>query len=305
MVASADGGMDLLLRAGYARGADRVFAEHDNACWLSNVSNWSGQKTTSSTPGFRSFDNGTAIGFDHRFSDELTAGMSLGYTQTTINWFNGFGHGMVEALHSSLYGRWTREGLHADGELGLGYDWFTQTREIVGLDRKADSDHTGYEYMARIGGGYDWLGDTWAMGPVGWLQYVNLHEDGFSEHGADAMDLSVGGRDSDSLQSGLGVRAARQLSFASTRIVPSARAEWVHEYQPDARSMRAALGGAPGSPFTVTGLGAARDSVVIGTGLDAMLTRNLTLGLKYDLWLPCNTTSMVSHSLCAILQYAF
>jgi hypothetical protein len=75
---------------------------------------------------------------------------------------------------------------------------------------------------------------------------------GFTETGADSLNLTVAGQTTNSLRSVFGVQAGASfdLGWREQARAGAARLGWSHEYADTARPVNASFAGAPASPFT-------------------------------------------------------
>ena len=273
--------------------------------WASGISGWGGEDRSSRSSGYRVFTGGVAVGGDYRICPSLTAGISLGYTHANVHWLDQAGGGDIDSGYGSLYTHWSEDGFWGDAIAGTGVSWYDARRNISTFDRTADSDFTGQQYFGRVDGGHDWRIGKWTVGPTAAFQYLHSQQDAFSEGGADALNLQLDGRNASSLQSGLGLRTAYTLDLGGTRFTPSARAAWLHEYDNESRAIDALLPAMSDAQFRVQGNAPARDSAAIGLGLDAALTRDLTLYVSWDLTLPLDGPGIAASTLTGGVQWRF
>ena len=103
--------------------------------------------------------------------------------------------------------------------------------------------------------------------PTATLQYTRLKTPGYSEFGGNAVNLKVDAQSDDFLQSGLGVKFARDLATSGPLTVrPEVHANWLHSFRGEAMSNTAAFESG-GPSFTATGVKPGRDMMDLGAGL--------------------------------------
>ena len=218
--------------------------------WARNFNTWFGERNSEDTVGYDAYTAGVLVGNEYRYTPEISFGAAMGYSRTKLNWTQGAGDAEIDALHTALYGSWRPGNFHANAAVGFGFDWFETTRKIRNLNRAAKGKHTGQEVFAHLGGGYDWRACGFVFGPTASLQYVLLREQGYTESGAEAMNLRINSRTSHSLRSRLGLRLIRPFAFAWGTLEPEFRAGWIHEFRNGARTQGAAFNGAAGGSFS-------------------------------------------------------
>lgn len=115
------------------------------------------------------------------------------------------------------------------------------------------------------------------------MQYIHVRQNGFTETGADSLNLTNGGMDTDSFRGFLGSRLRYDLSEATRidRIAVEAQAAWLHEFADATTAFNGTFVGAGATPFYTTGLNAGRDWAMLGTGRSVNLTTNIQLTANY------------------------
>ncbi|WP_185969871.1 autotransporter outer membrane beta-barrel domain-containing protein [Rhizobium straminoryzae] len=117
--------------------------------------------------------------------------------------------------------------------------------------------------------------------PFGNLVFVHYDSDGFAESGGTTALAGQGMSDS-TLYSTLGLRLAWNVPVSGLEnAAVTAHAGWRHAFGDDASDRRMAfLSGGDG--FTVAGVKAAKDAVVLGLGVSMAPTQNSSLSIGYD-----------------------
>ena len=92
-----------------------------------------------------------------------------------------------------------------------------------------------------------------------------LDQASFSETGAGALNLAVGGQSVSSVRSNLGTRVSRDIEIGDGVIMNAAlKVGWAHEFSDTGSTVTASFAGAPGSSFAVQGAQRGRDSALLG-----------------------------------------
>lgn len=83
------------------------------------------------------------------------------------------------------------------------------------------------------------------------------------------------------LSSQLGIKAGKSWNLGGgVRLAPSLSASWEHFYQGNQDQMTASFG--PGSSFTVSGPATGSDAAVLGAGVEAQFSKQITLFAQYQ-----------------------
>jgi uncharacterized protein with beta-barrel porin domain len=231
---------------------------------------------------------GTAVGMDHAFAPDFRAGVSAGYV-TGTQWTDGFnGRGITDAFSGSLYASYTPGRLYIDGLVGYAYaiNRLTRTISIPGLQPRTASGTTGAnQVMGLIETGYRLdlplphsVPATAAITPFFRLAGSTTSQNGFTESGAQSLDLTVQQQTTNSLRTTIGADLSAEIHKVDVDI----RLGWQHENADTARPMTASFGGAPGQAFTVYGATPQRDSAVLGLAASTQVAEATELYARYD-----------------------
>jgi outer membrane autotransporter protein len=202
-------------------------------------------------------------------------------------------------MQAHLYGVWKSPrrsgGLRLGAALGLGAAALDADRSLAFAGRRTHSQHDAAIFDALVHGGYDWTRGNWIFGPTFGFSWVQLHEEGFQESGANAADLDVRSRNADSLRGVLGWRLSRTTQWSGAILEPELRAQWLHEFSPASGDLKATLAGG-GDVFATPGRDLAQDSVVLGVGLNVRLSQASFASLSYD-WRQHSGDGATDHAL--------
>lgn len=148
----------------------------------------------------------------------------------------------------------------------------------------ARSDHDGRHWLGHAEFGVDLAaGSSWTVEPAVQVDYVHLEQDGFTETGATnpADNLTVKGRDDDSLRSQVKLRIAKAFGLGSSAtLVAEVEGGWAHEFMDDDRVLVAGAGLAPAFA-AVAGDEPDRNSAVAGAGLTLFAGDVVSLYARY------------------------
>ncbi len=237
-------------------------------------------------PGY-AFDSGGAVGgADYRFTNHLAGGFAAGYLH---------GHSSIYAPASGtvdndsarfgVYGAAYGSNLRGDLYVGGASDHFQTNRGILfgSLERTATGSPDGSEFNMSARVRYDV--DVPAYGifsPFTDFDYDRLMINGFTESGADTLDLAVGAQTAESARSTVGLRYSEVFHNNGSSYQPYGSLGWRHEFDPQSRPIEAQLASGAGNPFTVASGDYARDGVALGAGADVDWNQALTFKVDYS-----------------------
>jgi outer membrane autotransporter protein len=107
-------------------------------------------------------------------------------------------------------------------------------------------------------------------------------QDGFTEHGAGTLDLSVRSQNRTSTRSVAGIRTSHILPLGSLQLATDLRFGWDHELAGTGHDSVASFAGTPDSAFTIDGVRAPCDSAEVGFGVATSVGRGVSVYLHYD-----------------------
>ncbi len=222
---------------------------------------------------------GFIAGTDMALNDKWRAGLAGGVTHSSID-NSESSSASVDSYYLSLYGGAQYGAVGVRG--GASYTWYR-----VNSDRYPSftgfSDHNSAGYNANSAQVFGEVGYAIPLGrvalePFAGLAYVRLHTDGYSESGGAAA-LKSDGDTSNIGFSTLGLRAATQLGvLASGTFTARGMVGWRHAFG-SVRPTSTFTFADGGTSFQVAGVPIARESAVVEVGVDASITKRLTLGL--------------------------
>jgi len=119
--------------------------------------------------------------------------------------------------------------------------------------------------------------------PFARLQAYTGIQTGFTEKGAQSLDLTVAQQTTNSLRSVLGATLGGAVDLGwRERLALQFRLGWSHEYADTARPVSATLAGAPAMPFTTYRLSPTRDGVLLGFSANTAIAEATSLHLHYE-----------------------
>lgn len=216
-----------------------------------------------------------SAGFDAQLPDGLVLGAALNRSHARLGFDNsdtGKSHGTALAVYGSYAaGPWA---FKAAASAGWNSHRMDRAVAVGALNRLAKADFDSQTLSTYGEAVYSLPMKGWTLLPVAALSISHDKADGFTETGADALNLRVAGQSFTSSKSLLGVKA----NFAAGRVRIEPRAIWAHEFGDLNKPMAAQLqGAATASPFQVAGVALKRDSLILGLGAAGAIAQGVDL----------------------------
>jgi len=232
---------------------------------------------------------GFAAGLDRKLTDNVLAGVTVGYTAGQ-QWVGGFsGQGFSNTVQAGLYGGYRQGPAYLDGIAGYAYSANQLNRSIViaGLAPRTAIGQTGAnQFYGQLEGG--WRIDLGGVAeafvtPFARVQAYTGTQNAFTESGAQSLDLSVAAQTTNSLRTVLGTQLGGGFDLGwRDKLFAQLRLGWSHEYADVSRPVAASFIGAPSAPFTTYGASPQRDGAVVGVAANTAIGEAVSLYLRYE-----------------------
>ena len=252
--------------------------------WLKGFAGYIKQTAKEMYDGYRSSTTGSAIGADTRITDSLVGGLSLAYSDSEIKQddFRDGDKTNVKAWQGSVYTSLdVTDRLYLEGTFAYADDQYKGQRRTA-IDRTADSDFGGSQLTGRVAAGYRInLDSIQTLTPMVSMQWSRLNLDGYTETGADALNLKVDSQKLTSNRLGLGLRYALETRSKGLTFRPEVSATWFNDSGDRNKAVVASYAGG-GSSFETPVVGLEKHSCTVGAGLSVLTDNNSGVALNYD-----------------------
>jgi outer membrane autotransporter protein len=232
---------------------------------------------------------GFAAGLDRRFGSNFKAGIATGFNAARLNGQTVPGNGTSNTLQFALYGEYAEGPFYLDGLAGYAHSDNRMSRPIVipGLAfRMAQGETTANTFFGQLEAGYKVIvapGFGGFVTPFARLQGSTSTQQGFSESGADSLNLTVAQQTTQSLRSVLGAQIGAGIDAPwREKLNLVLRLGWSHEFADTTRPVTASFAGAPALGFTTFGASAQRDGVILGLGATTAVAERTKIYFRYD-----------------------
>ncbi|WP_422002083.1 autotransporter domain-containing protein [Reyranella sp.] len=245
---------------------------------------------------------GGAAGIDYRLDPRFLVGLGVGYAHGT-QWVSGLmGQGWSDSVSVAAYGSFMQSAFYADALAGYAYIGNQMQRQIQipGLQPRTASGSAGAnQALAQVETGYRvGLWDRASVTPFARFQASSSTQNGFTESGANSLNLTVAQQTTSSVRSVLGAALDSTIGAFGFGL----RLGWQHEYANVGRPITASFAGAPSASFTVYGATPTRDAAIVGFSATTAIAAATQLYLRYDGELGAGTDS---HALTAGLRLSW
>jgi outer membrane autotransporter protein len=253
--------------------------------WVMANGEFSLSRGLSGVPNYKNNAGGFLVGADYRLSENFAAGLFAGYEYSYAKYDGGSSTAGNSALFG-LYGSYTNEnGYYADAVVSGGYTGFQTRRsiEFSTIARTARANPNSGQFSAALNLGKDFEIGKFTLGPIIGAQYTYAGIGGFTETGADSLDLALGQQNANSLRSNLGARLAYNWEVGSNiTLIPEIRAFWMHEFLNNSRNISSALDGGNGASFDYETEAPYRNSIFGGVGVSAKVGDRWNASVFYN-----------------------
>jgi len=251
-----------------------------NNVWGKGYGSYLNQKMRKGIEGYDAWNAGTALGADHLFNDNTVLGMSGGYAYGKVDSNANNAKTDINSGQGTVYVGYQDDVypyyINAAGTFA--WNWYGGKRDVIigAINRIADADYDGQQYGVYIGGGCKiLLEDILELTPMASLRWSYLRLAGYTETGADSMNLKVDSQNYNILQSGIGAKLARPMETEKGIFTPEVHAQWLYDFIGDAMTLTSAFTGG-GASFNSNGAKPAQSSFDVG----GKLTFNMNNGLS-------------------------
>ena len=252
--------------------------------WLKGFAGFIKQTAKGMYDGYRSSTTGSAIGADTRITDSLVGGLSLAYSDSEIKQddFRNGDKTNAKAWQGSVYSSLNvTDRLYLEGAFAYADDQYKGQRRTA-IDRTAESDFGGSQLTGRVAAGYRInLDSIQTLTPMVSMQWSRLNLDGYTETGADALNLKVDSQKLTSNRLGLGLRYGLETRSKGLTFRPEVSATWFNDSGDRNKAVIASYAGG-GSSFATPVVGLEKHSYTVGAGLSVLTDNNSGVALNYD-----------------------
>jgi outer membrane autotransporter protein len=239
----------------------------------------------SDAPGFDYSVKGAAFGLDYQLNKRLIVGITGGFSSGDVDYTSSKDESEISSTAIGVYATLNTNNWYVDTILNFSDLEYETKRQIDLTSEKLTGTFDGLEITGYIEGGYNkHFGKTWILQPSAALQFTYLDQDGYKEKGGPNA-LKFKAQDYESIQGSVGAKLIKQLDKNKSDGVCSVielRGRYVYDLGDTESQVDASFASDPGTVFTISDEGVARDSMVFGIGFHSEINDNTKLFIDYD-----------------------
>lgn len=270
--------------ATYLTGGEDALLQAGSGLWIDSYGQWGDERGTGGFGGYDYDLYGGTIGYDYTFRNNLMLGLSFGTSRAAIDFDGNSGDGSVKEVAGSVYGSYFFDNSYLQGVVSYGGNHFKNHRHLTvgSVTREAFSSHDGDTWSLYLDAGHKFTVNRLAIVPFATLFYARLDEDGFTETGAESLNLTVNSRRTDALVAELGTRIGQAFRWLNGSLIPELRAAFSYDFDIDDRVITSSFAGAPGTYFSIQGKEVDQYGAVVGTGFTYLHDSGISASLSYS-----------------------
>lgn len=248
------------------------------------------RRTTANEAGYDLDTHGTTVGADYRFTDNFLMGMAFSYNNAHSGYANNLGEMEADNYSGAIYGSFfTEDGFFVDGLFSGSHIDYESRRRIAytvaseTINTNAFGENSGDEFNVAMTSGYNFNYGGLLVTPQIRVDYTTNQVDALNETGGQGWALQVNDQDFDSLQTAAGLQLAYSISTPWAVLIPTVKAEYIHEFKNDARSINANfIQDSSNSSFIIVTDRPDRDYIVMNAGVSAQFAHGISAFVNYD-----------------------
>lgn len=252
--------------------------------WMQGFGGWGDTSGNGNAASISNTIGGVIAGLDVAVTDNVRAGLVGGFSRSSFD---------VDARNSSGDMDNYDIGIYAGGQFGAvalrggaSYSWHdvsvNRTVAFPGFVGLTEGDYTVGTTQLFGEVAYDFTVGAFEFEPFAGLAYLHLSGETFTETGTQTSGAALGVSlaSQDTLYSTLGIRAATSVTVGGYALTPSVTLGWQHAFG-DTVSAATMLFQGGSTPFQVTGVPIADDTLLLGAGLAYDISDRASLQVNY------------------------
>jgi len=241
---------------------------------------------------------GAIAGFDYLVDPSIRVGVAIGYSKTNVDMKESQDNSDADSMQGAIYGSYVPAGKMWYIDVAFAYSKNSyETKRYIdfgNIHRVAKGSYDGNDISGYLEGGYKVAWKDYTLTPLISVLAMRNHTDSFTETGAGTLNLTTASQNTDSLQSGLGVKMSRNFETAKDFfLTPELGVKWLHEFGDTEANINARFADSPAGSFVISSDTVERDAGVFSLNLTGRKADRLNFFLSYDLAL---TKDQVSHA---------
>jgi uncharacterized protein with beta-barrel porin domain len=226
--------------------------------WAAPFGIFAHEKAQDQTPAFNLNTGGVLLGFDALDCERVLVGWALGYAYLHLDEERNFGKAWLNDYTVSLYSSFSLADFYLNLTLWGGYHTTHNRRNVFfqGFDKAARSKTDGWQAIPHLEMGYDFFFGWIGVEPYASFDWAVNFEKGFTEKGAEPLNMTQKAHTSSLLRSEAGLACYQTRKFSNGGVfIAKEYLSYVNQTPCGGNGhVSAAIVGAPGGTFTVVTL---------------------------------------------------
>ncbi len=277
-----------------------------NGFWVQALGNAASQKDVQDNVGYKANSTGIAFGADKELSENSTIGAALSYTRSDVKSLDKLQKNLISSGQISIYKSQNFDKYFIDSAAGFSWNLFSSSRSIKALESNATARFSGQNYVAKIKAGRIFeLQNDFTLTPEISLNVLHNKISGYSEKGADELNLKVSAISANFMESRAGINLGWMGKFKDINefqlFSAALKFSYGHAFVNDAPTTKASFSG-QSQTFNSKISQLDNDSLKVGIELAAYHKEATTFSADYDFE---KRTTYSSHLLAVKIRQEF
>jgi uncharacterized protein with beta-barrel porin domain len=288
------------------RGKKREMDWRGDGVWIDGFGYFANQSKYNNLPGYKGDMWGVMLGMQKPIDRHWQAGIGVGFAHTDVDNRGYQNSGTnINTTEATAYLGYDKDRWFLDNFFTFAWNHYNGYRDIrfPGIKRTASIRADGQAYGLLMSGGYNYFYRGYTITPIASLQYIRMHVNGYTETGAQSVNLIEKTQNYDMLQSGLGAKVGYPFRLCESTLYTEVHAKWLHNIKSYQVKHRAAFSGARSKRgFEVLGASPQRDQADLGLSATLFTAGKWALKAGYDVYL---AEKFVGQEGSALITYRF
>ncbi len=186
-----------------------------NGAWVQSFGSASSQNDVKSDDGYKANSLGLVIGADQELGSDATIGVALSFARSNVKSLDSLKQNLISSNQLSFYSGQNFGKYFLDSLVGFAWNSYSSNRALTALDAAATARYSGQTYLAKIKTGRNFkLKHGLIFTPEASLNILHNSIGGYSEEGADELNLKVSAVSASFLEARLGANLGWETRFS-------------------------------------------------------------------------------------------
>lgn len=181
--------------------------KYSEGLWMKTFGSSASQEQVGDDDGYNANSFGFIIAADQRSDNYDIYGASLSYSNSTIKSSDNLKSNLVDIYQVNFYRKWDFSKYFLDAVGGFAWSEYKSNRVISAVNANAGARFNGQSYATKIKAGSKYqINDNFNVTPAITVNFIRNNIGGYSEDGADSLNLKVEKISADFLETRAGVK---------------------------------------------------------------------------------------------------